>query len=232
MHPVGKNLATPLMKSLVALLFASALGAALVAIRVIATHRLQYINLVGNLALAWIPLLASLLLDHWDARTSIPKWKRVAVCVVWFFFFPNAPYILTDLVHLGSKFRAHYWVDMLLILWFALTGLVIGFLSLRSMQRRVERRLNWPVSWLFVAVMSFLCGVGIFAGRFWRWNSWDVIARPGLIAGDLKEWMINPHPLSIVFPLLFAAFLFTSYLTLLAAASYEACANKQTSSTS
>jgi uncharacterized membrane protein len=69
--------------------------------------------------------------------------------------------------------------------------------------------------------MSFLSGLGIYAGRFLRWNSWDVVARPGLLAGDIQEWLVNPfdHPLSIVFPLLFAVVLFTFYLTLWAVAS-------------
>jgi uncharacterized membrane protein len=110
---------------------------------------------------------------------------------------------------------------MLLILLFAINGLVLGFLSLQSMQQRVERRTNWAAGWLFVAGMSLLSGMGIYAGRFLRWNSWDVVARPGLLAGDIEEWFTNPfdHPLSIVFPLLFGVVLFTFYLTLWAVAS-------------
>ena len=62
----------------------------------------------------------------------------------------------------------NFWIDLLLILFFALTGLVLGYLSLRSIQRRVERRLNAWAGWIFVAGMSLLCGIGIYAGRFLR----------------------------------------------------------------
>jgi len=226
-----------------ALLFSSALGTLLLFVRVLVSHRLEHLYLVGNLALAWIPLLASMLLESWDksplesaasaqgapadsassqndlkARAPRAAWKRTAAYVIWFFFFPNAPYIVTDLVHLGPKQHGHFWIDMLLILLFALTGLVLAFLSLRLMQRRVERRCSWTVGWLFVAGMSFLCGMGIYAGRFLRWNSWDVILRPWLIISDLQHWLRNfiYHPLSIAFPVMFALFLFTIYLTLLA----------------
>jgi len=134
--------------------------------------------------------------------------------VVWFFFFPNAPYILTDLVHLGPKYYGHYWVDMLLILLVAFTGLLLGFLSLQSMQQRVARRFHWPVGWLFVMAMSLLSGMGIYAGRFLRWNSWDVVARPGWVLDDGLFWVVScfDRPLAIVFPLLFGIVLFTTYL--------------------
>jgi len=167
---------------------------------------LQHAYLFGNLILAWIPLLASMLLDQWEGNASIPQWKRSAAFGVWFFFLPNAPYILTDLVHLGPKYYGHFWIDLLLILLFAMTGLVLAFLSLRSMQERVRRRLNWFAGWLFVAVMSLFCGIGIYAGRFLRWNSWDVVARPWLIVNDLAEWLLTwlYRPLSVAFPVLFA----------------------------
>src|SRR5436190_17929641 len=125
-----KTAPSPLTRPLLALAFSSALGVTLVIIRIVATQRLQHIYLIGNLILAWVPLLASIALDRWDG-VAVPRWKRFALFGVWFFFFPNAPYILTDLVHLGPWYHSHYshyWVDMLLILLFALTGLVLGFL--------------------------------------------------------------------------------------------------------
>jgi len=220
-EPRPKFLEHPLTRPVLALLFASVLGVALVTVRVVATHRLQHLYLVGNLLLAWIPLIATVLLDRWDAISSTSRSRKVAAIVVWFFFFPNAPYILTDLVHLRPEQHGHYWVDMVLILLFGLTGLVLAFLSLLSMQHRVERRLNRLSGWLFVAVMSLLSGIGIYAGRFLRWNSWDVVARPWLIVGDIKELIVTPSywVFSIVFPLVFALFLFTFYLTLWAVAS-------------
>ena len=216
-------LARSIPRPLLALLFSSALGTALLIVRIVVTHRMQHAYLFGNLILAWIPLLASMLLDQWEGNGSVAHWKRGAAYAVWFFFFPNAPYILTDLVHLGPKYYGRFWIDLLLILLFAITGLVLAFLSLRSMQQRVQRRLNWFAGWLFVAAMSLLCGIGIYAGRFLRWNSWDVIARPWLIVNDLAEWLLTwfYRPLSIAFPLLFAIFLFTVYLTLVAISTGE-----------
>src|SRR5213594_1370223 len=174
-----------LTKPILALSFASGLGTLLLFVRLLVSHRLQHWYLPFNLVLAWIPFLASMLLEWWDrfpaagglsncsaasdvansqkTRKPPTTWERAAVYAVWFFFFPNAPYMVTDLVHLGPKYYAHFWIDMLLILLFALTGLILAFLSLRLMQRRVARRFNAAVSWLFVDGMSLLCGMGIYA---------------------------------------------------------------------
>jgi len=201
-------------RQFLALLFASGVGVGLVIVRVILTRRFQHLYLPWNLVLAWVPWIATALLDRWDDSPQIHKGKRTTAMAVWFLFFPNAPYILTDLVHLGPKYYGHYWIDMLLILLVAFTGLLLGLLSLQSMQQRVARRFHWPVGWLFVMTMSLLSGIGIYAGRFLRWNSWDVVVRPGRVVDGGLLWVLSSieRPLSIVFPLLFGIVLFTTYL--------------------
>jgi len=201
-------------KQFLALLFASGVGIALLVVRIIVTRRFQHLYLPWNLLLAWIPWIAATLLDRWDNGPGVSKRKRIAAIAVWFLFFPNAPYIFTDLVHLGPRYYGHYWIDMLLILLVAVTGLTLGFLSLQSMHRRVTRHYRWPAGWLFVIVMSLLSGAAIYAGRFLRWNSWDVIARPGRIVADAQQWVLGSfeRPFSVAFPLLCGLFLFVSYL--------------------
>ena len=202
------------IRTLVALLFSSFVGVSLVGVRVIVTHRFQHLYLIGNLILAWVPLLASILLERFVANASTPRWKLWSAFGVWFFFLPNCPYIFTDLVHLGPRYHGRFWIDLLMIVLFALTGLVLGFISLRSVQRLVSNRFSWSVGWLFVGVMSLLCGIGIYAGRFLRWNSWDVIVRPWLVAGDMVDWVLHPfaQPLAIAFPLVSGVVLFAAYL--------------------
>src|SRR5438132_12396781 len=121
------DFAAAMPKPLLALLFSSALGTALLIVRVLITHRLQHAYLFGNLILAWIPLLASMLLDQWEGKDSVPQWKRSTAVGVWFVFFPNAPYILTDLVHFGPKYYVHFWLALVLILIFGFTLFVHVF---------------------------------------------------------------------------------------------------------
>ena len=133
-------------------------------------------------------------------------------------FFPNAPYIFTDLIHLTTRFYGHFWVDLTLILLCALTGLVLGFVSLYLMQTVVERMLGRPASWLFIGIVAALSGFGIYLGRFQRFNSWDILFRPIQLSRGISNWVADPlaNANSLAFPILFAAFLFITYVMLYA----------------
>ena len=153
-----------------ALAFASMLSCVILALRIALTGQFRQLYLVWNLFLAWMPLFFALTAVCLAHSRPQRRWCFFSAATAWLLFFPNAPYILTDLIHLGPKSNARFWTDLVLILIFALIGLVLGFLSLFLMQRLVARRHGWPAGWLFVGVVAGLSGFGIFAGRFLRWN--------------------------------------------------------------
>jgi uncharacterized membrane protein len=109
-------------------------------------------------------------------------------------------------------------VDLTLILLCALTGLVLGFVSLFLMQSVVERMFGRLASWLFIAVVAALSGFGIYLGRILRFNSWDVLFRPAQLYRGIGNWVADPFAdlNSLAFTLLFAMFLFITYMMLFA----------------
>ncbi len=203
---------------ILALVFASGVCVALVTARVIWTGNLHYAFLVWNLFLAWLPLVFALLADDAHRTGQGSKWRFRGLAIAWLLFFPNAPYIFTDLIHLTRDFYSRFWVDLVLILAFALTGWVVGFLSLFLMQALVRRILGRIASWLFIAVVAGLSGFGIYVGRFLGFNSWDVVLQPLAVCRGIGKWAANPlaHSSSYAFPVLFAAFLFITYVMLYA----------------
>jgi uncharacterized membrane protein len=136
----------------------------------------------------------------------------------WLVFFPNAPYIFTDLIHLRSAYFSHFWPDLMLILLCAFTGLVLGFLSLYIMQSIVTRMLGRWFGWCFIVMVAGLSGFGIYLGRFLRFNSWDILLRPVKlfqgIGGIISEGWGTSH--SVALPILFGTFIFIAYVTLYA----------------
>jgi uncharacterized membrane protein len=203
---------------MLALTLASAVTVGLVVARILYTGHIRYAFLIWNLFLAWLPLLfAFLACDHYHAQQSgaPAKWRFGALALAWLIFFPNAPYIFTDVVHLTGGLRAHFWADLVLILSTAITGLVLGFVSLFLMQTVIARMAGWFVSWIFIAAVAGLSGIGIYLGRFLRFNSWDVLVQPMTLVSSVGEWM-SARPVSFAFPLLFATFLFISYVMLYA----------------
>jgi uncharacterized membrane protein len=204
---------------LLTLLFVSVAGAVLVVLRIAWTGHFTYLFLIWNLILAWLPLVfAVCLCREYQKQGSASRWKLALLAGLWLLFLPNAPYIFTDLVHLNNWFRPHYWVDLSLILLFALTGFTLGFLSLYLVQEVVADRFGRAMSWLCVAIAAGLSGFGIYVGRFLRWNSWAVVTHPFGLIRDLGHVALHPltNYLGVVFPMLFATFLFLAYLMLYA----------------
>ena len=151
-------------------------------------------------------------------RQAARNWRFAVLAGAWLLFFPNAPYIFTDLIHLTTRFAAHFWVDLMLILPCALTGMVLGFVSLYLMQGIVKRLAGVALSWVFVAGIAGLSGFGVWLGRFLRFNSWDVLSRPVELYRGIGSEALQPlgPSASIVFAALFALFLLMTYVMLYA----------------
>lgn len=146
-----------------------------------------FLFMIWNLFLAAIPLGISIIMPLLRTRVAM-----VLVLPTWLLFFPNAPYVLTDLIHLHLRPNVPSWLDLLMLLSFGLVSLWMGFQSLRLMQVWVARRSGVLVGWCFVGGSLFLTGFGIYLGRFLRWNSWDLVTRPWHLFADVGDRLINP----------------------------------------
>lgn len=173
-----------------------------------------YANLVWNLFLAWIPYGFSML-AYGLTLQSRRSWLLLGpIGVLWLLFFPNAPYILTDFFHLNYRPGVPLWFDILLLVVFSWTGIFLAMASLRTMQRVVETYLGRWLGWLFSAIAISLSAIGIYLGRFERWNSWDMLSHPTRIVKDVLRPMLNPLESARFFgvSILFAIFLLICYL--------------------
>ncbi len=169
----------------------------------------SYSNLVFNLGLAWIPLVVAGL-AYIALRNRILFYLVMPIStIVWLIFFPNAPYLLTDFQHLANTYgEAPIWFDVLVMIWFAWTGLLLGVTSLYLMQEMVSRAFSPVVGWIFAISATTVSSVGVYMGRFLRWNSWDILQDPIPIAKDMVA--IVRHPIANL-----PTYVFTIFFTLL-----------------
>jgi len=176
-----------------------------------------YLNLVWNLFLAWVPYLFSMLAAYFYLTTPTRWWRVAGAAALWLIFFPNAPYIITDFLHLSERPYVPLWYDILLISIFAWTGIFLAIASLHTMQRITRRYFGKVMSWVFVAVALSLSGLGIYLGRFERWNSWDLLIRPHSIVENVMARFADPldNLRFFGFTMLFTAFLAVCYLMFL-----------------
>ena len=185
---------------------------ALLIVRIAESNRLTYLFLTWNLLLALVPLLFShsLAVLH---RRHASKFLQLGAFFGWLIFFPNAPYITTDFVHLVARPHVPLWFDIVLLVSAATTGLCLGYASLYDVQRIVAERYNRLLSWLLCFVVFFLSGFGIYLGRYLRWNSWDVVANPRELFADIAPRLFHPfdHPRTMAVTFIYGVALLLGY---------------------
>lgn len=171
--------------------------------------------LIWNLFLAWIPFaLAVFVYDRWRRRQT--GLLLVALGGIWLLFFPNAPYIATDFVHLRQDSSAPYWYDAVTIAAFAWIGLLLGFASLYLMQTVVRQAWGAVAGWTFAVIAIGLGSLGIYLGRFLRLNSWDALEHPSVLPRIAHTVARDPfaYQEAIAVTLLFTAALSFAYFLL------------------
>src|SRR5215210_7125675 len=176
-----------------------------------------YDFLAWNLFLAWIPLAAAVAV-HDSSRRGTKRLHLLPLAAIWIMFLPNAPYLLTDFIHLGTRDDAPLWFDIVLFASFAWTGMLLGFLSIFIMQAVVRRIHGSTWSWVLVASSLAASSFGIYLGRSLRWNSWDFLLQPGALLRDIWARVADPlaYPQGLGMTIALTAVLFTGYLTLYA----------------
>jgi uncharacterized membrane protein len=185
----------------------------LIAAATVYTGAFNDTGIAWNLVLAWIPfLLAVAVYDGF--RRGANRTLLVAGGALWLLFFPNAPYLTTDLKYLRGLEGLPLKYEAVLISTAATVGLALGFASLYLMQAVVRRLLGAVNAWFFVVGTLVLSSFGVYLGRFERWNSWDVFTRPGTLLVDLWRAAADPsdHVQGIILAVLFTGFLGAGYL--------------------
>ncbi|MDY8138572.1 DUF1361 domain-containing protein [Aquimarina sp. 2201CG5-10] len=177
--------------------------------RIIKTDSGFFLFLVWNLFLACIPYAITMILSFRKINNLL-FWTGF---IIWLAFLPNSPYILTDLQHIRLSTLQSVWFDVLLILSFAINGLIIGFVSLKMMQKLLVQRFSKTVTDLITYLILLLCGFGIYLGRILRWNSWDILQHPLDILADIAKRILFPiqHLNTWAFTIGFGGFLIITY---------------------
>ena len=184
----------------------------LIIFRIIFSQELTYIFLAWNIFLAIIPLWFSRkLLQQKEFRT-----KSVLLLFLWLIFYPNAPYIITDLFHYTDRPPIPFWFDLLIMISAVWNGLILGLISLLQVEQFLSLHIQPYKVKALVILSFFLCGYGIYIGRFLRYNTWDVIAQPKGLLIDTIQNSIHPfhHPRTWAFTVLFAVMMAVIYYTL------------------
>jgi uncharacterized membrane protein len=190
-------------------------GFCLLLARIVYTGETTFTFLVWNLFLAFVPYFLSYTLTQYPSLIE-NKCKFAGIFTVWILFVPNSFYILTDLFHLYDWKGAPLWFDLILITTFAWNALLMGILSVRHMEKIIQAMWLYRFDWLFILPVMWLNALGVYIGRFMRFNSWDIITNPFQLAWDIIQLHIYPleHKGAWGMVVCFSFFLTIIYLTI------------------
>ncbi|HEY4389944.1 MAG TPA: DUF1361 domain-containing protein [Paenibacillus sp.] len=182
--------------------------ATIIGMRYVAETRLPdggrppYLFLIWNTFLAWIPLGLAVVLDLvslFESR-SLRRSLYLIVGMLWLFFYPNAAYLITDMLHPFVRYptqSSRFWEDISFwnhlntVFFTAIIGLALGSLALASVHQLVRRAYGSFIGWGFAIVVLLLSSFGIYLGRFIRWNSWDILRSPMTVLRETVKYFLQ-----------------------------------------
>ncbi len=163
---------------------------AMLIMRIAYANNLRYVFLMWNLFLAWIPFQLGIVIT---VNNHYKRWIQYILLAGWLLFFPNALYIITDLVHLDNSGEdAPVWFDALLLFTSSVTGLLMAFISLYQVETFIRKNITAKHVNKIIAGSIFLGSFGVYLGRFLRWNSWDILANPVSLLIEVMVRFTNP----------------------------------------
>lgn len=146
--------------------------------------------LVWNVFLAMLsPVLA------WAFMHCGKRGLRAALAALWCLFFPNAPYLVTDLIHIArlsfgaqaGRLALYPWLTLMQVGAAVFLATTIGLWSLGVMHDAARGRFGSLAGWAAVGLLCLLGGYGVYLGRFVRLNSWDVLRPIHLLQSVLRH---------------------------------------------
>ena len=153
--------------------------------------------MVWNLYLAAIPALLALALFRRPRRTGAGWWLGFGA---WLLFLPNAPYVLTDVVHMTADLRRsssheHTYAVLMTYGFFCAAGLASYVVSLQLFRVFLHRTIPGRAVLPVLLLVHGLCIVAMYVGRVVRLNSWDVLVAPRTVLASVLR---VPHPFTFV----------------------------------
>jgi len=196
-----------------AILFLAIVAVVFNLLRIIIWGKMSFVYILWNLFLALVPFVISSILLHLYKENYFNKIIWSAGLVLWVLFLPNAPYLITDLIHLGETKAVPLIYDSLLLFSSALLGLVLAFYSLLHIEEILEKTFSKKKTIISVVIILVLVSFGMYLGRYLRFNSWDIFINHYALLKNIWKILsqMATHSEVYLFTLMYSFFLFFSY---------------------
>lgn len=180
-------------KNMVVLLIVTAVDLLILFTRNWITDNTTYNFLLWNLFLGFLPLFFAYVLYLYNSKAG--TLVLMAGSFLWLLFYPNAPYMLTDFIHLNAQSTSAIY-DALIFFSISILSLFYGFFSLKIIHLIWYSRYNHKVANSIVIFAILLSSFGIYLGRILRLNSWNLFTKPLQVIADIfgHMWPVTKNP--------------------------------------
>ena len=161
--------------------------------RIVLFGNTSFNYLLWNVFLAALPFLVSTILLHFQNEKRLTTLFFSIGAIIWILLLPNAPYIITDLVHIGYGHASAIFYNTILIFSCALAGLCLGLYSLSHMEHIFRARYGYRIAKVLILASMLLTSFGIAIGRFFRFNSWDIFVNNGAFIHNIGDVFLSPQ---------------------------------------
>lgn len=147
--------------------------------------------MILNLSLVYIPFELSVIISNIKYKekksNGLIYW---VVFLLWIFFYPNAPYLITDFFHLARldyidpmrdyifTSDPYVWKHFCYLSTGIIFGIGMGLLSLKLVYKSIRDITKKISSNMFIVVVAILSSYAIYMGRFLRLHTLDLIIYP------------------------------------------------------
>ncbi|GGA32273.1 hypothetical protein CYANOKiyG1_49030 [Okeania sp. KiyG1] len=159
------------------------------------------LNIEAAIAITLVLIVLGIYLLRRSQHSSLLWWFGLLIFIA---FLPNAPYVLTDIIHLYQDIRQSnsVWVLTLAVVPQYLLFMFIGFeayvLSLINLGYYLQRQ-GWSNFILGIElIIHCLSAIGIYLGRFKRFNSWDIVTNPDALVKSVYNDLFDRRPILVI----------------------------------
>jgi uncharacterized membrane protein len=167
-----------------------------------------------NIFLASVPFFISSFLLLRTNKENIIRPFFVIGFILWLLFLPNAPYVITDFIHLGRIRAVPVMYDIFVLFSSAWASLLFGLYSLEHMEKMISLRFSKKVTHITMIAIIFFVSFGVYLGRFLRFNSWDFFISHKFLLSSVWEVFTKSDNLNVYYySVLFFVFIYVSFIS-------------------
>lgn len=176
-------------------------------LRIIIWDKDSFVYILWNIFLAFVPFIISSFLLFYYKEKKVNHILLIMGMFLWLIFIPNAPYIITDFVHLGEIRFIPILFDILLIFSSATLGLILGANSMFHIEQIFNLKYSKTKTSIIMMIIILLISFGLYLGRFLRFNSWDIFVNHTSLIKNV--WNIFSDPSSSIEVFLYTIMFFS-----------------------